>query len=221
MPASDWDALKQRPQVSEAGFASIRHVATHMESSPASHALQDLASLTQLSRNRQKFSHISAGQADTLLGVLDQLWHAQCTDEQRLTAFKQVFQLLARWAHNSQLGPASLSHNRALESQLQTAIKGALQFLQSQWLAPVAATACILFLGIASKGASCTNEITFRPDCCSWLCQLPHCMLEARCLPVQSVLVKERVFCRMFNGAGGRHCIDGLHSAPVSEVSSS
>ena len=193
-----------------------------MESSPASHALQDLASLTQLSRNRQKLSHISAGQADTLLAVLDQLWHAQCTDEQRLTAFTQIFQLLARWAHNSQLGPASLSHNRALESQLQAAMKGALQFLQSQWLAPVAATACILFLGIASKGASCTNKIASRPDCHSCLCQLPRfCMLEACCLPVQSVLVKERVFCRMFNGAGGRHCIDGLHSPPVCEVSSS
>ena len=155
MHASGWDALKENPQVqddvaSTLGMTKFRHTTRcHLH---AMH-LQDLASLTQLSRNRQKLSHISTDQADTLLGVLRQLWHADCTDELRLTAFTQVFQLLARWAHNSQLGAASLSYNRALKTQLQTAIAGALQFLQSQWLAPFAATACILFLGIASKGA--------------------------------------------------------------------
>lgn len=105
--------------------------------------------------SRQKLSPISTDQAEILLRVVDQLHQAQYAAAQRLTAFSQVFQLLARWAHNSQLAPAQLSKDKdAFRDQLQAAVKGALQFLHSQWLAPRAAAACILFLGAASKGES-------------------------------------------------------------------
>lgn len=115
--------------------------------------LQDLKSLSELSRNRQKLSHIDPDQVEVLLRVLNQLWQTQIADAQRLTAFTQVFHLLARWVHNSQLVPSSSAVNQASQLQLDIVVRQALKLLQSQWLAASTAAACILLLGAASKGA--------------------------------------------------------------------
>lgn len=132
--------------------------------------MQDLQTLQKLSSSRHTLPAISSNEVDTLLEVLGQLHQVQAASAERLAGFTNVFTLLARWVHNVQLPAAALSKQvNPSQQQLQKAVQGALELLQSPWMAPNVAAACIMFLGAASKGSTSCNvaliAATCRHDC--------------------------------------------------------
>lgn len=111
---------------------------------------QALDSLRVLVVNRNTWSDVSSTQASILLSVIQQLWQQQDIKEStRLTAFRQAFLLLAKWAHAFRLTTAVTVVDK---QHRQEASANALKLLSSDWCTAQACAACVLFLGAASQG---------------------------------------------------------------------
>ncbi|DBA78919.1 TPA: hypothetical protein ACH3X1_008798 [Trebouxia sp. C0004] len=85
------------------------------------------------------------------------------TAAQRTSAFSQTYHLLARWAHIQR----SAAKGSTDQSQLQEAVTGALQLLQSHWCTAHLSAACILFLGAATHGLATEQREAVAHAACS------------------------------------------------------
>lgn len=151
--STSWSRLQADPKVCClcVHWETALRGALHFAVTHGSASAQAWGSLHTLATNKHLTASFSTDQVAILLRILQQLWHEQTLPAaQRATAFSQIYQLLARWAHVQH----STARTPTARSQLQDAVAGALQLLQSLWCTAKVSAACILFLGTASQGKS-------------------------------------------------------------------
>ena len=151
--STSWSRLQADPKVCClcVHWETALRGALHFAVTHGSASAQAWGSLHTLATNKHLTASFSTDQVAILLRILQQLWHEQTLPAaQRATAFSQIYQLLARWAHVQH----STARTPTARSQLQDAVAGALQLLQSLWCTAEVSAACILFLGTASQGKS-------------------------------------------------------------------